>query len=43
MAYPDYDKNYVLNVDASQGGLGEIMYQLHEKGKLAVIAYGSRI
>jgi hypothetical protein len=42
MAYPDYDKNYILHVDASQEGLGAILYQPQEKGKLAVIAYGSR-
>ncbi|MES9879782.1 MAG: reverse transcriptase domain-containing protein [Sedimenticola sp.] len=42
MAYPDFEKPFVLHTDASQDGLGSILYQKREDGKLAVIGYGSR-
>ena len=41
MAYPDPSLPYILHVDASQKGLGAVLYQRQE-GKLRVIAYGSR-
>ncbi len=41
MAYPDYEKDFVLHVDASQEGLGAVLCQKRDE-KLAVIAYGSR-
>ena len=41
MAYPDFTKPYVLHTDASQDGLGAVLYQKQD-GKLRVIAYGSR-
>ncbi|KAK3101988.1 hypothetical protein FSP39_007897 [Pinctada imbricata] len=42
MAYPKYDKPYILHIDACQNGLGAILYQHQDSGKPAVIAYGSR-
>ena len=41
MAYPDFDRPFILHTDASQEGLGAVLYQQQE-GKLRVIAYGSR-
>lgn len=42
MAYPDYEKPFVLHTDASAQGLGAVLYQKQEDGNLRVIAYGSR-
>ena len=41
LAYPDYEKNFILHVDASEKGLGAVLYQEQEKA-LRVIGYGSR-
>uniref|UniRef100_H3AWX4 Reverse transcriptase RNase H-like domain-containing protein n=1 Tax=Latimeria chalumnae TaxID=7897 RepID=H3AWX4_LATCH len=41
MAYPDFQKPFTLHTDASNDGLGAVLYQPQEK-KLRVIAYGSR-
>ena len=42
MAYPDFENPFILHVDASQEGLGAILYQTQEDGRKAVIGYGSR-
>lgn len=42
MTYPDFDRPYTLHIDASQMGLGAILYQKQDHGKLAVVAYASR-
>lgn len=39
LGYPDFDAPFVLHCDASQDGLGAILYQRQE-GRLVVIAYG---
>ena len=41
MAYPDFNSPYILHTDASESGLGAVLYQ-HQNGLLRVIAYGSR-
>lgn len=41
LAYPDFELPYVLHTDASQQGLGAVLYQ-RQGGKLRIIAYGSR-
>lgn len=41
LAYPDFTLPFVLHCDASQEGLGSILYQ-RQSGKMRVIAYGSR-
>ena len=41
LAYPDFNQPFTLHTDASQKGLGAVLYQ-HQDGKLRVIAYGSR-
>ena len=41
MAYPDFEKPFVLNCDASGYGLGTVLYQQQDDG-LRVISYASR-
>ena len=41
MAHPDPNSPYVLHTDASETGLGAVLYQ-EQHGILRVIAYGSR-
>jgi hypothetical protein len=39
---PDYQKQFILEVDASQYALGAILYQRNELGKLQPIGYYSK-
>ena len=41
MAYPDFQKPFVLHTDTSKDGLGFVLYQYQDK-TLHVVAYGSR-
>ena len=41
MAYPDFSIPFVLLIDASQEGLGAVLYQ-KQQGKMRVIGYASR-
>ena len=41
LAFPDPEEPYILHTDASQDGLGAVLYQ-KQKGKNRVIAYASR-
>ena len=41
LAYADYTKPFKLNTDASEVGLGAVLYQVWEDGTERVIAYAS--
>lgn len=41
MSYPDFTSPWILHTDASEAGLGSVLYQ-RQNGVLRVIAYGSR-
>ncbi|TWW74006.1 Retrovirus-related Pol polyprotein from transposon 297 [Takifugu flavidus] len=41
LGYPDFEEPFVLHCDASQEGLGAVLYQ-RQRGRLVVIGYGSR-
>uniref|UniRef100_A0A8C5HTJ4 Gypsy retrotransposon integrase-like protein 1 n=1 Tax=Gouania willdenowi TaxID=441366 RepID=A0A8C5HTJ4_GOUWI len=41
LAYPNFEEPFVLHTDASEKGLGAILYQ-QQGGKMRVIGYGSR-
>ena len=40
MAYTNFEKPFVLHVDASKDGLGAVLYR-HQNDILRVVAYGS--
>ena len=42
LAYADYKKSFWLNTDASELGLGSVLYQQQEDGTFHVITYASR-
>ena len=42
LAYPNYDREYVLETDASVQGLGAVLSQEQADGKLHPVAYASR-
>ena len=42
MAYPEPNNSFVLHTDASESGLGAVLYQHRFNNVLRVIAYGSR-
>ena len=42
LVYPDFDRDFVLEMDASILGLGAIQSQVQDHGKLHPLAYASR-
>ncbi len=42
LEYPDFEKEFVIHVDASRTGLGAVLFQKSEGGKLKVLSYGSK-
>lgn len=42
LAFADYSKPFILNVDASSNGLGAVLYQVGQDGKEQVVSYASR-
>ena len=43
LAYPDFTKPFLLDIDASDTGIGAVFSQLDENGRECVIAYSSRL
>ena len=42
LAYADYTKTFKVHTDASEEGLGAVLYQIQDDGTSRVIAYASR-
>ena len=43
LSFPDYTKSFILDIDASDTGLGAVISQLDESGHEHVIAYGNHL
>ena len=42
LAFPDYNKPFLLETNASKDGLGAVLLQKDENGKYHPIAYGAK-
>ena len=43
LAYPDFQRPFILDTDASDTGIGGVLSQMDDQGRERVIAYGSRL
>ena len=43
LAFTDYTKDFLLEIDASKEGLGAVLSQKQEDGWFHLVAYGSRV
>ena len=43
LAYPNYDRDWYIDVDASGGCIGGVLQQMDSDGQLHPIAYGSKV
>ena len=43
LAYPDFSKQFIVDTDASDSGIGAVISQVDDQGTKRVVAYGSRL
>ena len=43
LAYPDFQKPFILDTNASDNGIGGVLSQMDDNGRERVFAYGSRL